>query len=185
MGSEFADSWGTDRAGGWFAETESMSAETDRAWQTARLAGESRRANPRSRLRSLLRHDDSSDVAQLSQQRVLQHLDEGASHVRHLARSLHAATYGDGGWDVTFRERWAAIVGGGIGSGLRVVLVAESDLDRLFGHVGGIGFEHRRQRAGGLGVFAGDLRGDDALGVVEVLILLHPVRLGHFAERLS
>ncbi|WP_342037050.1 hypothetical protein [Brevibacterium ammoniilyticum] len=91
MGSEFADSWGTDRAGAWFAETESMSAETDRAWQTARLAGESRRANPRSRLRSLLRHDESSDVAQLSQQRILQRLDEDASHVRHLARSLHAA----------------------------------------------------------------------------------------------
>ena len=116
MGDEFAVSWDTDRAGAWYSATESMSGELSAAWQTVHLASESRRSNPRTRLRSLRRalrrHDDEpSEVAELSYENILQRLDEGVSHVRHLARTLHAATYDDGDWDETFRERWAAIVG--------------------------------------------------------------------------
>ncbi|MGN6035590.1 hypothetical protein ACP6NG_09420 [Brevibacterium casei] len=65
-----------------------------------------------------------------------------------------------------------------------MVLVVEADLDGLFGHIGAIGLADRGERSGRLRVLTRGLRADDALGIVEVLCLLHPVRLGHFAERL-
>ncbi len=115
MSDEFSTSWDTDRAHVWFVETEAMSRDLDAAWQTVNLANESRQANPRPRLRSLrravLRSRDADAVEEeLSPENILRRLDEGVSHLRHLTRTLEAATYDDSRWDDRFRTEWADIV---------------------------------------------------------------------------
>lgn len=107
MADEFATSWETDRAEAWFQETESMSKELDSAWQSVRFATESRRANPRLR-RPRARRPLTSD--EVSYEEILQRVDEGISHLRHLARTLREASYAEGPWDERFRERWTGIV---------------------------------------------------------------------------
>ena len=41
---------------------------------------------------------------------ILTRLDEAVTHLRHLSRTLHEATYSEGAWDERLRTRWAAIV---------------------------------------------------------------------------
>lgn len=109
---EPTSSWETDKADAWHEETESMSAELNTAWQSVRFARESRKANPRYRLtRARGRsRDGSAPDREASYEEILQRVDEGISHLRHLARTLHDAAYAEGAWDERFRERWAAIV---------------------------------------------------------------------------
>lgn len=109
---EPTSSWETDKADAWHEETESMSAELNTAWQSVRFARESRKANPRYRLtRARGRsRDGSAPDREASYEEILQRVDEGISHLRHLARTLHDAAYAEGAWDERFRERWAAVV---------------------------------------------------------------------------
>src|SRR5699024_3570399 len=109
MAQEFSSDWDTDRAEAWFQETESMSTELDSAWRTVRFARESERVNPRSGLRRL--RERAADRSQsVSYEMLLGRVDEGVSHVRHLARLLREASYVDSGWDARFREGWVQIV---------------------------------------------------------------------------
>lgn len=115
MSDEFAQSWDTDRADEWFQATETMSSDLESAWQSVRLARESRLANPRPRMRSLRRAlrrrgDGAAEASELSAEAILQRLDEGVSHLRHLARTLQAASCDEGPWDERFRRRWTDIV---------------------------------------------------------------------------
>lgn len=113
MSEELSDSWNTDEVEAWLREMESMSDELDSAWQTVRFARESERGNPRryrpwfknSRVQAPeTRHD------QVSYEEILQRMDEGVSHLSHLARTLREATYQDGSWDTGFRHEWVKIL---------------------------------------------------------------------------
>ncbi|NYF97797.1 FUSC family protein [Janibacter cremeus] len=110
MADEFCSSWETDQADAWRRETESMSDELATAWQSVRFARESRRANPRYRL-GLRRGSRQATGRDVSYEEILTRVDEGISHLRHLARTLHEAAYAEGAWDERFRERWTDIVG--------------------------------------------------------------------------
>lgn len=112
MADEFASSWETDQAESWFHETQSMNKELNSAWQSVRFARESRRSNPRRRLtraQRLQRRQQSTD-REASYEEILDRVDEGISHLRHLARTLREAAYAEGAWDENFRERWTDIV---------------------------------------------------------------------------
>lgn len=112
MADEFSSSWETDEADSWRRETELMSDELETAWQSVRFARESRRSNPRYRLRNSPHLGDrgSGSGRRVDYEEILQRVDEGISHLRHLARTLYEAAYSEGAWDERFRERWAAIV---------------------------------------------------------------------------
>lgn len=114
MADEFASSWDTDKADAWFRETESMSAELGSAWQTVRFARESERGNPRPRLqgRRWVRKGGSGgpDARVATYENILERVDEGISHLRHLARTLREGAQVEGEWDTRFRERWVEIV---------------------------------------------------------------------------
>ncbi|WP_120005034.1 FUSC family protein [Nesterenkonia muleiensis] len=117
MAEEFSDSWDTDRAEAWFQETEAIGQELSSAWAVVRFARESRRVNPRGRLRTAFRGrqnlEQSSWNAQgASDEEILERADEGVSHLRHLARTLRESTYADGHWDDRFRRRWVKILEG-------------------------------------------------------------------------
>lgn len=108
MADEFASSWETDKADAWRRETESMTHELETAWQSVKFARESRLANPRHRLgRGGPGRVTGRDVGF---EEILPRVDEGISHLRHLARTLHEAAYAEGAWDERFRERWTHIV---------------------------------------------------------------------------
>lgn len=115
MSEELSTSWDTDLADDWFRETESMSAELDSAWQTVRFARESERVNPRPGLRrgrwARPGAPHGPRVEEASYENILERVDEGISHLRHLARTLREGAQAEGAWDARFRERWAAIVG--------------------------------------------------------------------------
>lgn len=104
MSQEFSKSWDTDRADAWLAETQSMSAELNSAWQMVKLARESRRKNPR---RLLHRKDQSDDDVDYEQ--VLNHIDEGISHLRNMTRTMREATWAVSSWDDRFRKGWVRI----------------------------------------------------------------------------
>lgn len=112
MSEELSDSWNTDEVEAWLQEMESMSDELDSAWQTVRFARESERGNPRwyqwqrKRYRQL---DD--DEVQVSYEEMLQRMDEGVSHLSHLARTLRNATYHHGPWATDFRQDWVKLLG--------------------------------------------------------------------------
>lgn len=107
MADEFSESWDTDSAESWLKETESMSSELDSAWQTVRLARESRRSNPR-KLRISRRRDGHSQE-DITYEEILHRVDEGVSHLRNLTRTLREASYEEGSWDEQFREGWVEI----------------------------------------------------------------------------
>lgn len=115
MAEELRSSWGTDRADAWIEHTVAMDEELDSAWQTARFARESRRANPRSyvpvpqRPRGR-RNQHLQSGGRAGYEDILLRLGEGISHLRHLARTLREFTYSDGKWDEEFRHEWVAIV---------------------------------------------------------------------------
>ncbi|WP_232820227.1 aromatic acid exporter family protein [Brachybacterium sp. YJGR34] len=112
MADEFGTSWDDGRAEAWFAETGRMRDELDAAWQTVRVARESERGNPRRRLRRGRPAVDSS----ASYEEILGRVDEGVSHLRHLARTLREAASADEvssaetAWGEDFRQRWVAIL---------------------------------------------------------------------------
>lgn len=110
MADEFSGSWETDAADGWWREIESVDEETDTAWSSVQFARESRRTNPRRVLarRAARRHPERG--APVDYEVVLTRADEGVSHLRHLIRTLHDATYAEGPWDEQFRRRWSQIV---------------------------------------------------------------------------
>ena len=105
MADEFSHSWDMDRADAWLQETESMTAELNSAWQMVKLARESRRENPRRLLhRKFYEADDDIDYEQ-----VLNHIDEGISHLRNMTRTMREATWEVSSWDEQFREGWVRI----------------------------------------------------------------------------
>ena len=108
MADEFRSSWDTDRAEAWTREIESMGADLSSAWQSVRSAHESRRVNPRLHLRGPIRGNRKGGAADYDE--ILGRVDEGISHLRHLARTLREATYAEGEWDTRFREQWVEIV---------------------------------------------------------------------------
>lgn len=111
ISQEFSDSWDTDKAEAWFRETESMTRELNSAWTVVRFARESRRANPRARQGMQSLKASRWTPTEASYEEILERVDEGISHLRHLSRTLREATYTDGEWDHRFREQWAQIVG--------------------------------------------------------------------------
>lgn len=82
-----------------------MTDELNSAWQTVKLARESRRENPRRLLRSKL-HDTDDDVDYLE---VLTQIDEGISHLRNMTRTMRDATWSMSSWDDRFREGWVRV----------------------------------------------------------------------------
>ena len=106
MSEELAESWDTDRADAWKAETDSMSEELNSAWQTVKLARESQRENPR----SIMMRRKPDDPDEVSYEEILGRVDEGISHLRNLTRTLRDAPYDVGSWDEQFRQQWIAIV---------------------------------------------------------------------------
>ena len=113
MADEFGSSWDTDRAEAWFEETTAMDDELASAWQTVRFARESERANPRRRLAAVRQRHGArrtGGARQVGYEEILSRVDEAISHLRHLARTLREASYSEGEWDTSFRERWVAIV---------------------------------------------------------------------------
>ncbi|MBE1514416.1 FUSC family protein [Nesterenkonia halotolerans] len=111
ISEEFSDNWDTDKAEPWFQETESMTQELNSAWTVVRFARESRRANPRARQGRQSLETSNWNAQEASYEEILERVDEGVSHLRHLARTLREATYTEGDWDQDFRNRWAKIVG--------------------------------------------------------------------------
>lgn len=101
MSDEFSTSWETGAAEAWHREIESVSEEVETAWGTVHFARESRRSNPRLARARLIRGVDYEEV--------LSRVDEAVSHMRHLIRTLHEATYSEGPWDERFRSEWAEI----------------------------------------------------------------------------
>lgn len=117
MAEEFSDSWDTDRAEAWFQETEAISQELNSAWTVVRFARESRRANPRGRIRASIKgkrdlNQSAWNDQEASYEEILERADEGVSHLRHLTRTLREASYSEGEWDVEFRNRWVQILDG-------------------------------------------------------------------------
>ncbi|GAA1532233.1 FUSC family protein [Brevibacterium picturae] len=114
MADELDQDWDTANADNWFRETESMSQELNSAWQSVKFARESQRANPRNRLRrkrdpSGKALDSQTSPKDASYENILQRVDEGISHLRHLTRTLREGSYEDGEWDTRFREQWTSI----------------------------------------------------------------------------
>lgn len=107
MADELESSWTTDDQDEWSSEIESMGEDLRSAWQSVRDAQESRRANLRLRRR---RHQTQQTEDQADYGEILQRVDEGISHQRHLVRTLREASYAPGEWDTRFRERWVAIL---------------------------------------------------------------------------
>ncbi|HEY4535537.1 MAG TPA: aromatic acid exporter family protein [Enteractinococcus sp.] len=105
MADEFSENWDTDSADAWLQESHSMTDELNSAWQTVKLARESRRENPRRLLRRKL-HDADDDVDYLE---VLTQIDEGISHLRNMTRTMRDATWSLSSWDDRFREGWVRI----------------------------------------------------------------------------
>lgn len=112
MADEFSESWETDAADAWRLEVESVAGEVDTAWGAVRFARESRRSNPRRLVRSRRSTVRRPTVTgrDVDYEEVLTRLDEAVSHMRHLIRTLHEATYADGPWDERFRTSWSSIV---------------------------------------------------------------------------
>ncbi|MFN3601372.1 MAG: FUSC family protein [Dietzia sp.] len=125
MSDEFSTSWETGAADAWHREIESVSEEVETAWGTVHFARESRRSNPRLARARLVRggqgragheHSHRSPEERRTQtgrgvdyEEVLGRVDEAVSHMRHLIRTLHEATYSEGPWDERFRSEWAEI----------------------------------------------------------------------------
>lgn len=146
MASEFSDSWDTDRAEAWLNETESMSEDLDSAWAVVSFARESRRSNPRGRLRTYRGrrsgHDSGWDAQEASYEEILGRVGEGISHLRHLTRTLREATHSEGEWDEHFRDRWVEMVDGAgraIADPDAEVSSLHRDLDELASEMAGDG----------------------------------------------
>jgi hypothetical protein len=118
IAGEFSDSWNTGKAEAWFSEIEAMTQELESAWQWVRFARESRRGNPRhhfpmssksSKPNNGRRRSGEADQ-EVNYEEILLRVDEGLSHLRHLARTLRDAAYAPGEWDTRFRRQWVGIV---------------------------------------------------------------------------
>ncbi|WP_193106032.1 aromatic acid exporter family protein [Brachybacterium sp. FME24] len=109
----FSAAGGTERADAWVEETTSMSGELSTAWQMVHFARESERANPRPRFRRVraggIRSAREIPSDEASYENILSRVEEGISHLRHLARTLREGAYAEGDWDTNFREKWVAI----------------------------------------------------------------------------
>ncbi|UFU02650.1 aromatic acid exporter family protein [Ruania suaedae] len=114
MADELRDSWDTDRADQWVAETVSMDSELETAWQTVRFARESQRVNPRRYVPTSRRRREPQprwgEGEEVGYEEILGRVGEGISHLRHLARTVRESTYSESQWDDDFRTEWAAIV---------------------------------------------------------------------------
>lgn len=115
MADEFRNSWETDEAEAWLTQTESMRAELESAWSSVRSAHQSRRANPRKMLPMPQRPNQRRVSSQqpgheASYREILDRVDEGISHLRHMTRTLREASYASGEWDTQFREQWSDLV---------------------------------------------------------------------------
>jgi hypothetical protein len=115
IGEELEDSWDTDRADAWVAETVAADDQLDSAWRSVRFAHESARLNPRRRVppargRRGWREQHLEGGREVGYDEILGRIGEGISHLRHLARTLRESTYAESAWDDEFREGWAAVV---------------------------------------------------------------------------
>lgn len=123
MAEAVATSWDAEIAESWMRETEAMSQELDSAWATVSFARESERGNPRSglqrrgRRRAAARDASAAGSAageglseEPSCENILSRIDEGISHLRHLARTLREGADEGGEWESRFREEWSRIV---------------------------------------------------------------------------
>ncbi|UFU02651.1 aromatic acid exporter family protein [Ruania suaedae] len=115
MGEELEQSWDTDRADEWVAETAAMDRELATAWGTIRYARESARANPRAHVPWAHRHGRSerrrsTRAEEVGYEEILGRVGEGISHLRQLAQTVRESTYAESQWDDDFRHEWAAIV---------------------------------------------------------------------------
>lgn len=116
MAEEFSESWDTDRANAWLAETFSIDVELDSAWKTVRFARESLQWNPRVAIARRLQKPASLQEQhrqtgrEASYEEILQRTGEGISHLRNMVRTLREATYEDSRWDDDFRTQWAIVV---------------------------------------------------------------------------
>lgn len=117
MAEDFARSKETGQAAQWLSECESIRRELDLAWSVVVFARESRFQNPRNVVRPFdrtARQDDDYWA-------LLDRVDEGVSHLRHLVRTLSEGSYGEQPWDEKFLKEWA--------STLRATGVAVADPD--------------------------------------------------------
>lgn len=114
MADQMSQSWDTDNAEEWIEETRSMEEDTRTAWRLVQFAQESHRANPRTYLHrvrpSKNHHPPSATEEGAGYADILTRVDEGISHLRHLARTLRQATYVESAWNDRFRTEWVAIV---------------------------------------------------------------------------
>ncbi|QGU06035.1 hypothetical protein COCCU_00335 [Corynebacterium occultum] len=109
MGAEISSSWDTECAEEWIKEIEAVDAELNSAWSSVRFARESRRINPRRRIRRRRGSPIADPVDAPSWEQLLEKTKEGVSHLRAITHILHAATYAEGSWDTRFRKQWSAI----------------------------------------------------------------------------
>ena len=114
MADQMSQSWDTDNAEEWIEETRSMEEDTRTAWRLVQFARESQRANPRAYLHRVHltknNHPQSATEEGAGYADILTRVDEGISHLRHLARTLRQATYVESAWNDRFRTEWVAIV---------------------------------------------------------------------------
>ncbi|UFU06010.1 FUSC family protein [Ruania halotolerans] len=115
MADELEESWDTDSADQWVAETISIDAQLASAWQSVRFARESARINPRRYVPSSVRgrrQDDPEGTpgAEVGYEEILTRVSEGISHLRHMVRTVRESTYAESQWDDDFRREWVAIV---------------------------------------------------------------------------
>ncbi len=112
MADELSDSWDTEKADAWVAETVSIDDELDSAWQSVKFARESERANPRRFVRVPRRNKKQANPSptEVGYEEILGRVGEGISHLRHLARTIAESTYADAQWDAQFRKEWVAVV---------------------------------------------------------------------------
>ena len=105
MADELNESWDSDSADAWLAETTSMSRALDSAWQNVRLARESERKNPRKVIR-----DRQIGHYEVSYEEILDRVGEGISHLRNLIRTIREASCQVEDWDEHFRSGWGKII---------------------------------------------------------------------------
>lgn len=114
MAEELSTSWSTDRIDAWLDETIASDDELNSAWQTVRFARESARMNPRQRVSartlSAQRSSRRSEGRPAPYEDILSRLGEGIAHIRHLVRTLQAATRAESPWGDQFRSVWVDIL---------------------------------------------------------------------------
>lgn len=101
IGTEFSESWDSDRAHELSKTVNQMRRDLRQSWSTVEFAQNSRRRNPRA-----LFHGTTGT----RYEQVLISLDEAISHLRNLTRILASTSDSETLWDRQFRKKWSTIV---------------------------------------------------------------------------